>query len=1164
MMPPLDPPAPGDGKPAFSGSGKGGGDAAHMVIPDHQLIRCIGRGGYGQVWIARNSLGVYRAVKIVFRSDFDHDAPYLRELAGIRRFEPISRSHEGFVDVLHVGINEAEQYFYYVMELGDDLNAGQDIRPESYVPKTLRHALRPGQPLPLAECLRLGLALSLALSELHRLSYVHRDIKPSNIIFVHGVPKLADIGLVAAITGDSSYAGTDGYVPPEGPGRPPGDVYALGKVLYEASTGRDRRQYPALPEDTGKPEHPSELLEFYEVVVHACAEDVRNRYQTAWEMHAHLLVLANGKSVRRLVSLERNLVRLKRAAAAAAVLLFVVAAVAYPILNEYRRRTEERLRHVGANVAYGNAEMDKGNLAGALPYFTEALKTDVGRPGRERLDRLRVAAVLDQCPRLLQFWATTGEVDKLAVSPDGKSLLVAVDNAPLQMYSLPGGEALTTPYIIGSDNACAAFAPDLHWAAAAASNNTLVVWNLQSGQTNTFFFTNQVRCLNFSPDSRQLLVSCGTDLWRLDFLEHRQQWFAAHTSSIDWAEFSHNGQLVVTSSRDGVAKVWKADGGSPLTLTNSDWITHASFSPDDRRLLTCGGDLCAWVWNVATGERISSGLKHDAQVNWAEFSPDGRMIVTASWDHTVRFWSAVTLDPLVDSLPLLDHNSCVYCAVFSPDSRQLYTGCSDGTIRGWDLAGCRPAPVPVFQRIFARNGQRYLVPNGPWMEVRSAAGDQLLAQLPRVTNSEFVFNRNAAYVLRLTPGEKSKAVGGRYDCQVWPAQGGKPRGGVISVASRPAGLALSDDGRLLADLEPVLGRSSSTTQLQVWDVPSGGRLWSIPAADEHHLAVFSPSGRELVFGSNSVAFILNATNGHPIGRPCAHKVEEVLPSVAYVEFHPDGRRFVTCCSDSLATKCYARMWDLFTGDSVGEELPQEDGVLFASFSADGGRLLTSGEDRSALVWDLASSKRLGRAMPHLHQVLSAVFDPTDNLILTSSFDQTARLWDASTGDPLTPPLRAGYALRGAQFLPGGSRVAVWRTDRSATWNLPKEERPVADLLDLARLLSCDVGLRDVVEPTALRRASLEKVWRRLRLAYPEQFTVSGPEATVWHTARFEEALREGDDFGMAFHAEWLHRAHSGETGILQRCNPRTLARLAQRHPGDAAITAALAAARRSP
>ena len=47
--------------------------------------------------------------------------PFERELSGIRKFEPISRSHPGFVDVLHVGINEDRTCFYYIMELGDDL-----------------------------------------------------------------------------------------------------------------------------------------------------------------------------------------------------------------------------------------------------------------------------------------------------------------------------------------------------------------------------------------------------------------------------------------------------------------------------------------------------------------------------------------------------------------------------------------------------------------------------------------------------------------------------------------------------------------------------------------------------------------------------------------------------------------------------------------------------------------------------------------------------------------------------------------------------------------------------------------------------------------------------------------------------------------------------------
>ena len=88
-------------------------------ILDHELVRCIGRGSYGEVWLARNVMGPWRAVKIVYRRSFDHDRPFERELEGIRRFEPISRSHPSQLNVLHVGRNDAAGCFYYVMELAD-------------------------------------------------------------------------------------------------------------------------------------------------------------------------------------------------------------------------------------------------------------------------------------------------------------------------------------------------------------------------------------------------------------------------------------------------------------------------------------------------------------------------------------------------------------------------------------------------------------------------------------------------------------------------------------------------------------------------------------------------------------------------------------------------------------------------------------------------------------------------------------------------------------------------------------------------------------------------------------------------------------------------------------------------------------------------------------
>ena len=61
-------------------------------IPDYVLLRRIGRGAYGEVWLAQNFTGSFVAVKIVARNAFDHDRPFEREFEGIKQFEPISRS----------------------------------------------------------------------------------------------------------------------------------------------------------------------------------------------------------------------------------------------------------------------------------------------------------------------------------------------------------------------------------------------------------------------------------------------------------------------------------------------------------------------------------------------------------------------------------------------------------------------------------------------------------------------------------------------------------------------------------------------------------------------------------------------------------------------------------------------------------------------------------------------------------------------------------------------------------------------------------------------------------------------------------------------------------------------------------------------------------------
>ena len=97
--------------------------AEQGIIGDHELVRLIGSGSYGEVWLGKSLVGIYRAVKVVYRSTFEHNRPFERELSGIRKFEPVSRAHPSQVNILCVGHNEAAGYFYYVMELADDANA---------------------------------------------------------------------------------------------------------------------------------------------------------------------------------------------------------------------------------------------------------------------------------------------------------------------------------------------------------------------------------------------------------------------------------------------------------------------------------------------------------------------------------------------------------------------------------------------------------------------------------------------------------------------------------------------------------------------------------------------------------------------------------------------------------------------------------------------------------------------------------------------------------------------------------------------------------------------------------------------------------------------------------------------------------------------------------
>lgn len=249
------------------------------TVPEHVLLRCVGAGSHGEVWLARSVTGQHRAVKIVRRDRFTDAEPFEREFDGVKRFEPVSRRHAGLIDVLQVGFSENREFFYCVMELADSRvpPAEGELDAETYAPLTLQEEVDARGKLPLGECAQLGQELAAALAFLHSQGLVHRDVKPSNVVYVEGRPRLADIGLVSS-SDDPALVGTWGYAPREGAGNAAADVYSLGKVLYELATGRDRTEFPELDVPS------SEFRGFNRILLQACSDVEEERYRSAAEL----------------------------------------------------------------------------------------------------------------------------------------------------------------------------------------------------------------------------------------------------------------------------------------------------------------------------------------------------------------------------------------------------------------------------------------------------------------------------------------------------------------------------------------------------------------------------------------------------------------------------------------------------------------------------------------------------------------------------------------------------------------------------------------------------------------------------------------------------------------------------------------------------------------
>ena len=213
-----------------------------------KLLTHCGGGAYGDVYYCEDISGKKMAVKIVSKKKLGDS--WERELRGVINYRKITENAPGLLQIFHV--EEDKEIFFYTMEPADSASDAE------YVPDTLAHRLQSG-PLPQTDLLRILSGVFNGIKLIHEAGFTHRDIKPDNILFVKGVPKLADIGLMSSLSATmTQLAGTLDFIPPEERtadslessdrlSRQRNDLYAFGKVIYCAATGMSPHEYPATP-----------------------------------------------------------------------------------------------------------------------------------------------------------------------------------------------------------------------------------------------------------------------------------------------------------------------------------------------------------------------------------------------------------------------------------------------------------------------------------------------------------------------------------------------------------------------------------------------------------------------------------------------------------------------------------------------------------------------------------------------------------------------------------------------------------------------------------------------------------------------------------------------------------------------------------------------------
>jgi WD40 repeat protein len=738
-------------------------------------------------------------------------------------------------------------------------------------------------------------------------------------------------------------------------------------------------------------------------------------------------------------------------------------------VEEQRRRWDAAGRRrdllIGRGRPLAEAESIVRNFSGELPTATREFVRRSGRRARLMQTLTAAAAVIFAAVAgvAVYEWRHTVSLQREAVEKRDQLLVsqsrFLVDRANQGNQAGDAGTAMLLALQALPDTRSGVGRPMVHEAEAAlfAAYQDLKERIVLKGHDGVLWSA------RLAPDGKRIVTASEDKTARVWNAENGDQLaiLRGHTEGVRVASFSPDGRQVITGSTDKTARLWNAETGQQSAVLEHDGVVRsAAFSSDGRRVVTASDDKTARIWDVQTGKQIAALTGHTARVRDAAFSPNGRYVLTSSDDKTARLWDSKTGEPVHI---LEGHTQSVRGVAFSPDGERAVTTSLDHSARVWSVETGKQSVIlghgdVVTSAAFSPDGQRIV----------TASDDNTVPIWDAQMGERIVTlsGRTAVY----SPDGRSIVTSDGDTARIWNADNGKLAMVLRGHRSRVTGAVFSPDGRsvltasddktarlwsagtetntqmaVLVAHTGSAGRAvfspdgrraltaSDDNSVRLWDAEAGRQIATFTRAGSG-MAAFSPDGRLVAIPDNNTVVVRDANTGEREDRI----FQGHSAAVQSVAFSADGRRIVTASDDRTA-----RVWDLQTGGQIAALTEHTAPVRSAVFSPDGLRVVSTqtpqrsgnvtivtSNDSVALLWDALSGRVILRFEGDMVQLYDATFSPDGKRIVTASGDNTARIWDAATGKPIAVLSGHSDSVLSAAFNSRGDKIVTASADET--------------------------------------------------------------------------------------------------------------------------------------